>query len=510
MEDINQRKAGAILSYVSIIVNALVQLVYTPVLIRFLGQSEYGLYNLVSSVVSYLGLLNFGFGSAYVRFYSKYKVKDDKESVANLNGMFLIIFSIIAIVALLAGAYLVLNVNKFLGDKLTFEEISIAKILMSLMVLNLAISFPLLVFSSYITANEQFIFQKLLQIVKAIINLVIIFPILLMGYKSIGVVVATIIITIFIELSNIKFCATKLKIKFSFDKFDFRLMKEMMIFSSFIFINMIVDQINWNVDKFIIGRYRGTVGVAVYGVASQLNIYYMTFATAISSVFIPKVNRIALEIKNSQELNSIFSRIGRIQFIVLSMICLGFIFFGKPFINMWVGPGYSESYIIALILIIPGTFSLIQNIGIEIQRAKNMHQFRSLIYLIIAILNILLSIPLTKIYGGIGAALGTSIAIVMGNIIIMNIYYQNKIGIDIKSFWKQIFKFIPALIIPCIAGILIILNINLYHEFSFIFYGIMYFIIFVVSMWLLGMNQYEKELVIKPIRNIYSKIKTKA
>lgn len=84
---INQLKAGAALSYLSMGLGYLVSIIYTPIMLRLLGQSEYGLYNLVASVVAYLGVLNFGFGSAYMRYYSRYKVQDDREKIATLNGM---------------------------------------------------------------------------------------------------------------------------------------------------------------------------------------------------------------------------------------------------------------------------------------------------------------------------------------------------------------------------------------------------------------------------------------
>lgn len=89
---INQRKAGVILSYAGEIVKILVNLVYTPIMLRLLGQSEYGLYQLVYSVVSYLSLLSLGFGSSYLRFYSRYKAQNDEDGVAKLNGMFILIF----------------------------------------------------------------------------------------------------------------------------------------------------------------------------------------------------------------------------------------------------------------------------------------------------------------------------------------------------------------------------------------------------------------------------------
>lgn len=504
--NLNQLKVGAVLSYLSMGLGYLISIIYTPIMLRLLGQSEYGLYNLVASVVSYLGLLSFGFGSAYVRYYSRYKVKDEQENIAKLNGMFLIVFSIIGIVAVIAGLVLVLNVDIIFGNKLTDGEIAKSKILMGVMVFNLAISFPASVFNSYITANEQYVFQKAIQMIRTLVNPLVMLPILLMGYRSVGMVLVTTALTMVVELCNVIFCFKKLKIKFIFKQFDFYLMKEMAIFSSYIFINMIIDQINWNVDKFIIGRFRGTVGVAVYGLAAQLNGYYMSFSSSISSVFIPRVNRMVAASDDNKELTGLFTKIGRIQFIVLSLLCSGLIFFGRPFINIWAGPDYDGSYPIALILIIPVTIPLIQNIGIEITRAKNMHQFRSWVYLFIAIGNVILSIPLTKIYGGIGAAVGTAISLLIGNGLAMNWYYHSKVGLNMKYFWSQILKFIPAFIIPILVGILIVSFIDLYNPHSFLLCGIIYVLIFFISIWFLGMNQYEKDLISKPMNKIINKL----
>lgn len=496
---VNQLKAGAILSYISMGIGYIISILYTPIMLRLLGQSEYGLYNLVSSVVSYLGLLSFGFGSAYMRYYSRYKADNDEKNIAKLNGMFLIIFLTIGLISIFAGIVLVFNVDLIFGNKLTINELSTARVLMAIMIFNIAISFPTSVFNSYITANEKYIFQKLLQMLKTLASPMIMLPILLLGYKSIGMVVVTSVLNIAVDIGNIIFSLKKLKMRFVFSEFNFNLMKEMSIFSFYIFINMIIDQINWSVDKFIIGRFRGTVAVAVYGLASQLNTYYISLATSISNVFIPRVNRIVATNNDNKELTNLFTRIGRIQFILLSLICSGIIFFGKPFIKMWAGVSYSEAYIIVLLLIIPVTIPLIQNIGLEIQKAKNMHKFRSITYLFIAIFNVLLSIPLTKLYGQIGAAIGTSISLLVGNGVIMNIYYHKSIGLDIKHFWSEIVKFIPALILPIILGVVINLFIDTNKFIVFLICITSYLAMFSISMWLFGMNKYEKDLITGPI-----------
>lgn len=499
---LNQLKAGAALSYISMGLGYLVSIIYTPIMLRLLGQSEYGLYNLVASVVAYLGVLNFGFGSAYMRYYSRYKVQDDREKIATLNGMFLIIFSVIGLIAVIAGTVLAMNTEVIFGSELTSTELSRAKVLMMILVLNLSISFPNIVFTSHITANEKFVFQKLVQMIGTVANPFVVLPLLILGYGSVGMVIATTFLNITIEVINAVYCINKLKMKFSFRDFDFKLMREMTVFSSFIFINLLIDQINWNVDKFILGRSHGTVSVAVYGLAAQLNTYYLSISTTISSVFIPRVHRLVNKSDNNSELTKLFTRIGRIQFIMLSLISSGLIFFGRPFINLWAGKSYDGSYPIVLILIIPVTIPLIQNIGIEIQRAKNMHQFRSWVYFFIALINLALSIPLAKMYGGIGAAVGTAIALIVGNGLIMNWYNHVKVGLDMKLFWKQIMNFIPALIVPITLGILISNVINLYTLRNFLGFGIIYVVIFCISMWVFGMNQYEKDLLGKPANRL--------
>lgn len=496
---VNQRKAGAALSYISMGLGYLVSIIYTPIMLRLLGQSEYGLYNLVASVVAYLGILNFGFGSAYMRYYSRYKVKEDGEKIATLNGMFLIIFSVLGLLAVIAGSILAANTEAIFGSELTAVELARAKVLMLILVVNLGISFPSIVFTSHISANEKFVFQKLIGMIKTIANPFIVLPVLLLGYGSVGMVVITTLLNITIEVIYAVYCLRKLKMKFSFRHFDFRLMREMTVFSSFIFVNLVIDQINWNVDKFLLGRFHGTVMVAVYGLAAQLNTYYLSIASAISSVFVPQVHQIVADSNDNTVLTQLFTRIGRVQFILLSLISSGLIFFGRPFINLWAGPNYDSAYPIALLLIIPVTIPLIQNLGIEIQRAKNMHQFRSWVYFFIALGNLLLTIPLAKAYGGFGAAVGTAVSLLIGNGLIMNWYNHAKVGLDMLFFWREIFRFFPAFIAPAVIGVLANVFFDTSIPWIFLLSGLIYVLVFSISMWLWGMNSYEKDLIGKPV-----------
>ncbi|MDB1553425.1 oligosaccharide flippase family protein [Latilactobacillus sakei] len=491
-----QLKVGGMLSYFSTILGYMISIVYTPVMLRLLGQTQYGLYNLVYSIVSYLGLLSFGFGSSYIRFYSRYEVKDDRKSIAKLNGMFLSIFVIIGIVSVIAGLVLVKNTGVILGNKFSNKELSTAKIMMIVMVINIGITFPGIIFNSYLSAKERFIFQNLLQILRQVASPLLTLPMLIMGYGSIGMVIITTIVNITVIIINIYWCLKKLKMRFIFRQYDTSLFKEIAIFSSFIFLNMVTDQINWNVDKFIVGRYKGAVAVSIYGIAAQINTYYMSLSTTISNLFIPRVNKlVASDSETSDEVDSLFVKVGRLQFILMGCILLGIFIFGRQFIIIWAGREYTSAYPILLLLATPTIVPLIQNLGIEVQRAKNLHHFRSWVYFLVALINIVVSIILVKQYGAIGTAFATAMALIFGNIIVMNIYYYKIVKLDMIRFWKEIFSVIPAVIIPAIYGYFLMYFSLVNSLKDLVVYGIIYLLIYFCSMWLFGLNRYEKRLV---------------
>ena len=499
----NQLKAGVVLSYITTAVSIIIQLSYMPVMIRLLGQSEYGLYSLVSGVVSYLSLFSLGFSGAYMRFFAMNR--DDRTKTASLNGMFLTLFTVLAVMATICGIILSFFPKQIFGDKLSAAELSKAKVLMLILVINIAASLIGCLLDSIISAHEQFVFQRIVNLVSTLISPFVTLPLLLMGYQSIMLVTVTTVLTFIRIAVNIWFCFKKIKIPVSFKNFEWSLLRKIAVFSSFLFINSIIDQINWNVDKLILGHTSGTSEVAVYGVASQFNSLFMTFSTTVSSVFAPRVNLIAVqkEYACNTEFTSLMAKIGRIQFMILGLPTLGLIVFGKYFIvNIFAGEGYENAYTVALFLILPALIPLIQNIGIEMQRALNKHQFRSIIYLIMAIGNVLISIPLAKNFGAVGAAMGTALSLLIGNGLIMNVFYHKALSIDMKYFWKEIIKAFKGMIIPIIAAIYIMRCVTFKNLTVFLTSIIAFIVIYCASVIAFSCNKEEKNLLFGMIGKI--------
>ncbi len=506
----NQLKLGSLLSYTQMLLSILIGLSYTPAMLRLLGQSEYGLYNTVSSTIAMLSVLSLGFNSSYIRYYAQYKLRDEQDKIAKLNGLFMVIFILIGAIALTCGLYLSFNLDMIFAGGLTAREYEIARVLMILLSVNLCLSFPMSVFTSIISAHEKYVVLKLLAIMKTVVSPLVTLPLLLAGKGSIAMVSVTLGISTLTDLIYFIYVKKGLKCRFVFRNFEKGLFKSLLIFTSFIALNLLVDQINSNIAKFLLGRFRGTEGVAVYSVGFSLYQYYMMFSTSVSGVFAPRVHRLVQSTAHDRalqrrELTGLFTKIGRIQYIVLGLIATGLIFFGKPFIALWAGPGYELSYYVVLLLVLPASIPLIQNIGIEIQRAQNNHHFRSVVYVIMALINLVVSIYTCQKWGVLGAVSGTAVSVLLANGLTMNIYYHRRCQVNILYFWKNILRLSLGMLPAIAAGIAINHYMDLSKVMTLILGIGLYTLTYCAGMWLIGFNKYEKGLLHKPLKMLKRK-----
>ena len=504
---VNQLKAGALLSYVSIALNMVIGLLYTPYMLRMLGQSEYGLYSLAASLIAYLTVLDLGFGNAIVRYTAKFRAEGKTNEQEEMFGMFFLLYIGIGLIALIIGLILFLNVGNLFSAKMSAYEVSRMRIMLGLMTFNMAFTFPMSIWGSIMTAYERFVFQRIVSIIRSVMNPIVMVALLVIGYKAVVMVIVTTIFNVVTLFINWWYCKHRLNIKVRFARFKWEFLREVSIYSFWIFLNVIMDRIYWSTGQFILGMYRGTESVAVYSVAIQLKDMFYMFSTAISGVFLPKVTALVCKGVSDKEVSDLFIRTGRIQYILMSFVLPGFILLGRSFVNLWAGPDYNQSYIIALLFFIPTLVPLIQNLGITILMARNQLRFRSLLILIISVASLFLAVPLAYRFGAIGCAIATSIAIIIGHGIILNIYYDKEIRLDILLFWKEIIKmsFVPLIIIIIGGIVLRFIAVNTFT--SFVVAGLALTVIFVPSFYFISMNKSERELFTKPIIQLVKRIR---
>lgn len=491
----NQRKAGALLSYLYLALTFAVGIFYTPILLGFLGESEYGVYSVANSVIAFLAILDLGFSQTMIRYVSRCKALKDKVGEQKLNGMFLLLYSGIAVIALIAGTVLFFNLDLVFQRGFIPAETAQLKIIFVILLINLVVSFPLGIYSSIISANEGFFYLKLVNIISFALTHAGILLALFLGYKSVMMAVITTVVSIALKLITAVYGTSRYRIRFMFRGFDRALLREVFVFSFFIFLNIVIDQLYSNTDKFILGALCSSAMVTTYTVGVQFYSYFEQFSTSISGVFLPKITQLVTVNDNLAEVSALFCRIGRVQFILLGFLMSGFIIFGRQFISLWVGKDQMDAYGIALVVILPALIPLSQNLGISVLRALNQHRFRSIIYFFIALVNVGLSIPLALRFGGFGAACATGFATCCGQIATMNWFYYKKIGLDIPGYWKEIGKIVLPLLPVTAAGAGIHWLMPAGGWILLLAQCVLYTGIFLVFGWLMIFNQYEKELL---------------
>ena len=490
----SQLRSGVLLSYVNLIISSIIPFIYTPVMLRMLGQAEYGLYSLSASTVSYLSLLGFGFGSTIIRYVAKYRAEENKEAEEKVFGFFLLLYCALAALVMVCGICVATHTEFIFHQGLSVNEIKKMKRLILIMTANSALTFPLSVVSAIIIAHERYVFRKLVDMISTVAAPITNIVALYLGYASVGMAVAATILQITMLPINSIYCFKNLKIYPKFSILPRSLIKEMFGFSAFIFIGSIVDMLFWSTDKVILGMLASSTVVAIYNIGSTFNTMVMNLSTSISGVLTPKITGMVVKDVGAKQLTDLFIRVGRLQFIIIALIVAGFTVFGQDFIFLWAGKEYGDAYWVAILTMFPLSIPLIQNTGLTIVVAQNKHRFRSIVYLIIAVINAISTYFIVPHMGMIGAALCSCIAYLLGQGLVMNIYYDKVTGIDIALFWSNIMRLAIIPITMLCVG-LVIRRYIVFDNWNIFLLGVIVFTsIYAVTMYVFALNDYEKQI----------------
>lgn len=490
----NQRKAGILLSFLLILVNTVVNLLYVPLLLSYMGINEYGLYRLMGSIFIYFSLMDFGLSSTLVWFYTRYKTFDKKKEMENLLAMALLLYSGIGILVMLTGGLIYFYLEQIFSAAMNVEEIMNIKKMYILLLINILIVFSSQVLQAVIIAHEKFIFLKGMNLIFLILQPVVVICVIVINPYAFQIILVQFIFNVIMGFAKIWYALRCLKIRVQYHFWDWDLLKNMVNFTGSIFIIAVVDQILWQSNQIILGMILGTTAVASYAIGAQIYTNYMSLSMVVTGVYLPRVTEMEAKREPIQNFSTLFIRLGRIQFFLLAWVLSAYILFGREFISIWAGVDFNEAYWIALLIIIPFTIDLIQNIGISILQAKNLYGFRARVFLVIGILNLFLAIPAARMFGGIGCALVTGSMILIGPGIVMNWYYGKIVRIEIKEFWRQIIRIAIPVFICTFIGMFLRDVFILSKGISFIIKILFYTILYIKFIWHFAMNSYEKNL----------------
>lgn len=433
----NERKKGAILSYIQVVLSVLVNIIYVPVLLRYLGKSEYGLYQIVGSFFSYITVFESCMSVGVLRNYCNALGKQDNEESEVTLSMARAIYRVMAALMAITGVIVIFAFRRFYASSFSVSELKESSAILLLLFANMMVTLLGSVYLTVLTGQEKFTFIKILAIFIQIVQPVLV--ILCVRKIPYAITISTVIVLLNIATVMLRYLyvTRKLKIKIVKKNRNQKVIHEIVGLSATVLLGCIADQIFWKTDQVILGKLFSTTVVAVYSVGAQIYMMYMQFGTQIANVFYPKISILYQEENGNQKVSDLFVRVGRITLMIIMLILSGFIVFGKEFLFFWVGEGYAEAYYVAIVVMIPFSVDLAQNLALCILQMKQQYGFRAKIYLLSALINIVTTVIFASYFGMIGAAISTGLSMTLTSGLIMNWYYLKKTKLDIIKFWKE-------------------------------------------------------------------------
>lgn len=467
----------------------LINMFFTGALVRFLGKHEYGLYVLLGSVAAYVSIFDFGLNNTVSRYVAKYAMEGDKKKESNMLFITFSFYIIIMILIFLVGFILLNHLNILIAGIQPPHE-QLAKTLFLLLVLNLAITLPLNTFSAVLVGYEQFIYTRVVSILRVIAVPVLSLPLLYFGSNSVSVVIVTTGVNIAAGLCNAVYAYKKYHIKLCLYYFDKALVKELFLFSSAIFVGVVADQLFFNTGNIVLGAMRGTLDVSVFGTSSQLIQYIVAIAAAFCGVYLPRATNIAAS-RNSQQISTFFCSTSRLISVMLIFVLGGYCLLGRELVFFWLGKQLNDVFYVSLVIMIPTVWTLTRTLGLSLMQAMNMHAYRSKILAVRAVVNGILCVLVAKRYSFYGISACYALCIICSNII-MDFYYQRRMGIAVWRFTKSLW---PVALSACIACCMSAITYAYfpYSLLAMIVRGLIYACLFGVGLYCLYLNVHEKE-----------------
>ncbi len=447
--------AGTILSYISLAVQSVATIVITPFIIINLGDEAFGVYKIATSLIGYLGILNFGFGNAAIKYLTEIKMHGTLDKEKEFLSMIKLLNLAAVILSLVAGLVIYNLIPTIFAQSFSSSEISLARQLFIILIFSMAVNIVNDIYVAILNVHERFVFLKGLDLFKNVLRVVLILAILTFSDSAVVLTIIDLLLSIIVFVCSVAFCDRKLQTR---PKYSFRVLKtihwpyykEVIIYSSYYFLNLIVSQLIWNTDSIIIGMRRSSFDAAVYGAGANISNAFYSLSLVVGVLMFPRVVRLVSSGASKEQLTNTMIKLGRMQAFLAFFIVTVYFACGKQFVSLWLGDRYMEAWTTSLLVMIGSLFPSITVTGQLILRAINKQKFYLLSYLVIFLINAVITYLVVVKYGIVGGAFVTLISFIIGVVFMIMPHYKKTIGINTKLFF---IKMLPQIVISAAVGI---------------------------------------------------------
>jgi len=484
---------GFFLKTIYMVLNILLAFFMMPFILHTLGDKMYGMWILLGTILSYIAYLDMGISSAVSRFISRAVGRQDMNEINEVSNTSFVVYLFIGIASLFVTLILVLLVGLWIKSP---DDLKVARILLSILGLNMAIGFPIRAFGSILEANLRYEISESIMLVELLLRNLLIFIFFSTGCRIIALGMI-IIGTSFVSYALYLFFAfrTYKGLRLDLNFFNRNKIKEIFSYSVYAFLNRLAGILISRIDALVITIFISLSAVAHYSIAAVTVAYLSNFIVNANNLIGPVIS----QDEGRGDIDGIRRKfLIATKFFAYITLFVGtmVILYGCPFIIRWVGVRYEDAYPVLLVLAPCTVIALIQAPSNSVLLSISKHKYLPLLAFTEGILNLLLSIVLVKRYGIVGVALGTAIPMCLMRFFIQPIYVCGILKISKKNYY---FDAIGKPIFISMIGILPIFYlvapyVSPSYKTLFIC-SIIQFIIYFSFVLAIGLNKTEKNYI---------------
>ncbi len=436
-----ERNKGIIWSYAYTVANMICGLFLSSYLLRMLGDTEYGIYQTISSFANCLVMLEFGTGTVLTKniVLCRSRGASKEEIDRNISTIWTITLILSAFIAVV-GLALYIGIDQIYANSMTPAQIRHAKRIYIVTLVYLLASFMLQTGRSTALGFENYTFSSKINLSRVVLRTGLLTLLIYFAQSALYIALIDACLSISLLVFTLFYCRAKLHVRFRFRYFEPMVFRASIGLCLALFIQSVVNQINTNVDKFLIGVVMEPEMVTLYGVGMYVFSVFSSLTSVPISMFAPQIIGEVGAHGIDRGLHTKALQATKIVTLIGGSVFFGFIAVGRPFIEIVYGGKYLTAWLIAVILMSSAFLNMITGALVNILDALNKRMFRSLLIFITTILNVVLTIWWLPIYGIVGAASATAICTAIGQVLVMGIYYTVKLKIRILDIYWQAFK----------------------------------------------------------------------
>ncbi len=437
----NEIRAGAVLNYVNLGLRIGVPLVLTPYMLSVLGPAEYGLYMLASTLLVRLYLSDLG-RTTSTKYLSAYQAAGDSEGAARFLGMLTLLYSAAGAVLLAGG----MAVYPFLGaifPEFTTAELATYRVLYLMTLVNAALMFPARSLTGIADSRQRFAVPGLIAIGASVLNALGTWALLAWGWRSVGLVAFNIATGLLALVLNMLYCFVGLRARICLrGGWDRTLCRGLFAFSWWLLLNQLINMLNAGTGNYLVAITRGADAAAVYTCGLQIYANYFLLGGCLAQLFLPRVVGLVQRGASGAVQTEAMARLGRVQLLILLPVAVALIFYGQQFFTLWVGHRLGEqaqlSWLVAVALVVPQTFSLVQALGWQISQARDALRQRVAITAFNSLLFIVVSYFVCQ-WWGIGAQAVWAACSITLQLFMLNLIHYRSLGLNPARFYARTF-----------------------------------------------------------------------